>query len=569
MATKSWTMMKRGIGAVIRSPKANHPPSNGRTACAKASSIQKLIELLSTGSTSEKGRAARKLAELALVQENRVIIADFGAIPPLVELLRSGSQSEGGSAQAASALWNLATLDANKVAIASVGAIPVLVSKLDPRNETTLRGLAAGALSELALNDANGAAIVEAGGIQPLVILLQNRSSTNKESAGRALWSLSLHDSNKAAIIAAGAIPPVVALLSEDDMHKTAGAGILRELATTSVAKTAIASAGAIPHLQRIVRCRAGQLPEIAAGALERLTRGHKGNQIVLAQARGIEPIVALLQDDHFDAKELAAMTLQNLADHEYNRGLIEEADGIPALMALMRAGNGVQQARAAGALRKVIDGSSCNWCVARPGLAELLVGLLDCDDNDLLQVNAAGALRNLTVYPINKVNIARVGCIPRLIRLLGDSNDSVVGAAAATLSTLASLNQDEVRETGGIGPLIELTRNGSDEIKEFAADTLRILAEDDINKVTIVQEGGLPPLAALLISGSKRHKTRAVTALSNLAARKDNVELISRLDVVPSLEELLRGSDVPLKDAAQQLLDSLDIAGANRSQLR
>jgi len=96
---------------------------------------------------------------------------------------------------------------------------------------------------------------------------------------------------------------------------------------------------------------------------------------------------------------------------------------------------------------------------------------------------------------------------------------------AAGTLERLAdnALNRYAIREAGGIPPLVELVKSGSDAEKVKAAGALRNLADNNANRDAIREEGGIPPLVALVRSGSPAQKKKAAGALERLADNEQN----------------------------------------------
>ena len=78
-----------------------------------------LVTLVQSGTAGQKEQAAGALGNLAINAENKVLIAQAGAIAPLVTLVQSGT--DGQKEQAAGALGNLAINSENQVLIAQAG----------------------------------------------------------------------------------------------------------------------------------------------------------------------------------------------------------------------------------------------------------------------------------------------------------------------------------------------------------------------------------------------------------------------------------------------------------------
>ena len=151
-------------------------------------SLNSLVkDLRNFAATEAQEKAASELKDLARDDDNKIAIANAGAIPLLVQLLRDGTPLA--REVAAGALHRMAGNDDNKIAIATAGAIPPLVQLL--RDGTPLaREVAAGALHRMAGNDDNKIAIAKAGAIPLLVRLVSSGTPLARESAVGALQRL-------------------------------------------------------------------------------------------------------------------------------------------------------------------------------------------------------------------------------------------------------------------------------------------------------------------------------------------------------------------------------------------
>jgi hypothetical protein len=79
------------------------------------------VTLVQSGTDGQKEYAAGALRNLANNAENKVVIAQAGAIAPLVTLVQSGT--DGQKEYAAGALFSLAATAKNQVLIAQAGAV--------------------------------------------------------------------------------------------------------------------------------------------------------------------------------------------------------------------------------------------------------------------------------------------------------------------------------------------------------------------------------------------------------------------------------------------------------------
>ncbi|KAJ6312655.1 hypothetical protein OIU77_014219 [Salix suchowensis] len=183
--------------------------------------IQAIVRKLSSRSIEERRAAISEVRSLSKRStDNRILIAEAGAIPVLVNLLTSEDMSiillENGSTRgkkdAATALFNLCIYQGNKGRAVRAGIITALLTMLtDSRNCMDDEALTI--LSVLASNQEAKVAIVKASTIPVLIDLLRTGLPRNKENAAAILLSLCKRDpENLACISRLGAVIPLTEL---------------------------------------------------------------------------------------------------------------------------------------------------------------------------------------------------------------------------------------------------------------------------------------------------------------------------------------------------------------------
>ncbi|KAJ0752798.1 putative U box domain, armadillo-like helical, Zinc finger, RING/FYVE/PHD-type [Helianthus annuus] len=216
-------------------------------------SITALLEKLTNGNLNEKRAAAGELRLLAKRNaDNRICIADNGAIPILVELLSSGDSRT--QEHAVTALLNLSINEANKGIIVSVGAIPEIVDVLK-NGSVEARENAAAALFSLSVVDEYKVAIGAAGAIPPLIDLLQHGTPRGKKDAATAIFNLCIYQGNKVRAVRAGIVGPLMRLVKDASGGMMDEAlAILAIIAGHHEGKVAIGQADPVPVLVEVVR---------------------------------------------------------------------------------------------------------------------------------------------------------------------------------------------------------------------------------------------------------------------------------------------------------------------------
>ncbi len=177
-----------------------------------------LVGKLMNGSPEVKKQAAYELRLLAKCSmDNRMCIADAGAIPLLVMLLESNDSKT--QENAVTALLNLSIFDKNKTIIVDAGALDPIIEVLRSATSMEARENAAATLFSLSVVDDYKVQIgSKPMAIAALVVLLRDGTpERGKHDAATALINLAVCDANKPNIVAAGAVQILVSLLQDDE----------------------------------------------------------------------------------------------------------------------------------------------------------------------------------------------------------------------------------------------------------------------------------------------------------------------------------------------------------------
>ncbi|XP_054788117.1 U-box domain-containing protein 14 isoform X1 [Prosopis cineraria] len=288
--------------------------------CDRAA-INALLDRLANGDMEQQRAAAGELRLLAKRNaDNRVCIAEAGAIPLLVELLSSSDPRT--QEHAVTALLNLSINESNKGTIVNAGAIPDIVDVLK-NGSMEARENAAATLFSLSVLDENKVAIGAAGAIPALISLLCEGTPRGKKDAATAIFNLSIYQGNKARAVKSGIVGPLMTFLSD------AGGGMVDEalailaiLASHLEGRTAIGQAEPIPILVEVIRTGSPRNRENAAAVLWSLCMG---DLLQLKQARdhGAEEALRGLSENGTDrAKRKAGSLLELLQRMEVDDNL-------------------------------------------------------------------------------------------------------------------------------------------------------------------------------------------------------------------------------------------------------
>ncbi|KAG8497453.1 hypothetical protein CXB51_008748 [Gossypium anomalum] len=267
-----------------------------------ATKVKKLAEDLKSTSTDTQRVATAQLRLLAKQnRDNRIIIANCGAISLLVDLLNSPDTKT--QENAVTALLNLSNIDNNKTAIADANAIEPLIHVLKTGSPEAKENSAA-TLFSLSVIEDNKVRIGRSGAIRPLVDFLGNGTPRGKKDAATALFSLSIFHENKARIVKAGAVRYLVDLMDPAAGMVDKAVAVLASLATTSEGRTAIGQEGGIPLLVEVVELGSARGKANATAALLQLCTNSGRFCMMVLQEGAVPPLVALSQSGTPRAKE-------------------------------------------------------------------------------------------------------------------------------------------------------------------------------------------------------------------------------------------------------------------------
>ncbi|CAI9759172.1 unnamed protein product [Fraxinus pennsylvanica] len=252
---------------------------------AERTKIESLLHKL-TGNPEDQRSAAGEIRLLAKRNaDNRVAIAEAGAIPLLVQLLSTRDSRT--QEHAVTALLNLSICEDNKGSIVSSGAVPGIVHVLK-KGSMEARENAAATLFSLSVIDQNKVTIGASGAIPPLVTLLSEGTQRGKKDAATALFNLCIYQGNKGKTIRAGVVPTLMQLLTEPQGGMVDEAlAILAILASHPEGKAAIGDAEAVPVLVDVIANGSPRNKENAAAVLVHLCSGDQ-QYLVESQELGV-----------------------------------------------------------------------------------------------------------------------------------------------------------------------------------------------------------------------------------------------------------------------------------------
>ncbi|KAE8667734.1 U-box domain-containing protein 10 [Hibiscus syriacus] len=274
--------------------------------------IQALVCKLSSRCFKERRAAVAELRSLSKRStDNRILIADAGAIPVLVNHLTTDDVSL--QENAVTSILNLSIYENNKSLIMLAGAVPSIVQVLRA-GSMEARENAAATLFSLSFVDENKIIIGASGAIPALVDLLQKGSARGKKDAATALFNLCIYQGNKGRAVRAGIVTALLKMLTDSGNCMVDEAlTILSVLASNHDAKAAIINASTIPVLIDLLRTGLPRTKENASAVLLVLCKRDTESLSCLSRLGAAIPLTELTKSGTERAKRKASTLLEHL----------------------------------------------------------------------------------------------------------------------------------------------------------------------------------------------------------------------------------------------------------------
>lgn len=259
------------------------------------------------------------------------------------------------------------------------------------------------ALGSLASRSAqNATMIIEAGAVQLLLAVVEEGSTDMQVQALSVLRNLAAYVQNCPTLEAAGAAALALRRIhAEGSEVQDEAAGLIWNLALDHTQGWR-ADSETLKRLVELLTSGADQVKISAAGALWSLAHIGKVSKTMLGRSGYIAPLVVALSSGDWETSKQAAGALMVLTDgNANNKVLVAEAGGIDALLAMLRAAETADttpaQELAAAVLRNLAANAANRMAIVEAGGIEVLLGILTSSIDDTLKANVVEVLTNLT----------------------------------------------------------------------------------------------------------------------------------------------------------------------------
>lgn len=417
--------------------------------------LEPILILLQSTDLEVQRAACGALGNLAVNNENKILIVEMGGLEPLIRQMMSTNIEV--QCNAVGCITNLATQDDNKTKIAKLGAL-IPLTKLAKLKDIRVQRNATGALLNMTHSGENRQELVNAGAVPVLVSLLSNEDADVQYYCTTALSNIAVDELNrkKLATSEPKLVSQLVNLMDSPSPRVQCQATLaLRNLASDSGYQVDIVKAGGLPHLVQLLTCNHQPLV-LAAVACIRNISIHPQNEALIIDAGFLSPLVNLL--DYNDLEEIqchAVSTLRNLAaSSERNRLAILSAGAVDKCKDLvLRVPLSVQlEISACFAILALADDLKPKLYESK--IIDVLIPLTFSENGEVCG-NSAAALANLCSrvsndhkdYILNNWSQPESGIYGFLVRFLKSESATFEHIALWTILQLLESPNDEIKQ--------------------------------------------------------------------------------------------------------------------------
>ncbi len=466
---------------------------------------------------------------------------------PILSLLKS-TDSEVQRA-ACAALGNLAVNNDNKVLIVEMGGLQPLIKQMESLN-TEVQCNAVGCITNLATQDDNKAKIAKSGALIPLTRLAKNKDLRVQRNATGALLNMTHSLENRQELVNAGAVPVLVSLLSSSDPD-------VQYYCTTALSNIAVDEINRKRLIQteprlvsQLVLLMDSQSPRIqcqATLALRNLA-SDPSYQLEIVRNGGLVHLVGLLKSTHQPLVLAAVACIRNISIHPLNEGLIVDAGFLDPLVKLLDYKDCEEiQCHAVSTLRNLAASSEKNRLALLEANAVQKCKDLVLKTKGSVQSEISACFAILALADDLKQKLLDLDIIDVLIPLTFSENNEVGGNSAAALANLCSRipNYDyiikdwEEPNDGVSGFLIRYLNMNNTTFEHIALWTILQLLESENKKIHELIK-------------SNDNISNGVKALKIRTGQETNIDANDPNDIV-------RGPKAEVYNLAQQIVSYFD----------
>ncbi|XP_053571673.1 armadillo repeat-containing protein 3 [Bombina bombina] len=472
--------------------------------------------------------------------ENKLTLLGLGAVESLSKLISHEDKTVRRNATMVCGIM-AGHNDVRKL-LRKLDIIPSLIARLAPEEEVVIHEFATLCLSHMALDYTSKARLFELHAIEPLVHLLSSADPDVKKHSVECIYLLLQDVQTRAAVRELHAIPPLLELLkSEYPIIQQLSLKVLSIVSCESETRQTLNENQALDQLLKILETK--EFNDLHVEALLVISNCLEDGETVqlLQQSGGLKKILTFAETSLVpDIQKNAAKAIAKSANNAENRKFFHEQEVEKTLVHMLGIDNDSVRSAACLAISAMSANLASKELFNKMGIPQLISVLKR--DNEELRESAVSALANLTTgSPNNASAVAEAEGVGALINLLSDKSDASISNACTVLINMAA--QEPLRlliQTHGVmEALAEPLQSSNKLVLSKAALTVAAVACDVDARTELRNAGGLPPLVKLLLSDYDEVRRNACWAIAVCASDELTAVEFCRLGALEILQEL------------------------------
>ncbi|EGW05134.1 Armadillo repeat-containing protein 3, partial [Cricetulus griseus] len=405
-------------------------------------------------------------------------------------------------AKACEAIYKFALKgEENKATLLELGAVEPLTKllthedKIVRRNATMIFGILASnkevvihefaslCLANLSVEYTGKVQIYEHGGLEPLIRLLSSPDPDVKKNSIECIYNLVQDFQCRTTLHELNPIPPILELLkSEYPIIQLLALKTLGVITCDKESRAMLKENQGLDQLSKILETKEWNDLHVEALA-------------VIANCLEDMDTVVLMQQTGILRKLLSFAENSTVPDIQKNsaKAITKAAyDGIPQIVQLLRSDNEEVREAAALALANLTTSSSANAnAAAEADAIDPLINILSSKRDGAI-ANAATVLTNMAIQEPLRSIIQGHDVMQALLAPLHSTNTVVQSTAALTVASTACdvEARNQLRNCGGLEPLVELLHSKNDEVRRHASWAVMVCASDEVTAVELCKLG-------------------------------------------------------------------------------
>ncbi|XP_055661253.1 armadillo repeat-containing protein 3 isoform X3 [Falco peregrinus] len=415
--------------------------------------------------------------------ENKVTLLGLGAVEPLYKLI-----SHEDPIVRRNAIMVFGIMASNhdvKKLLRELDVTSSLISQLAPEEDVVIHEFATLCLAHMAVEYTTKVQIFEQGGLEPLIRLLGSPDPDVKKNSVECIYLL---------------------VQEFSDLHAEALA-VLGNYLEDVHALQLIQQTGGLKKLLSFIGV--STVPDIQKNAAKAITKAayDSENRKILNEEEVEKYLINLLETDNDEVKVAASQAISAMCENLASKHAFG-LQGIPQLVQLLSSDNEEVKEAAVTALANLTAASPRNArAVAEAEGIKPLVNTLNAQRDGAI-ANAATVLTNLAMQEPFRINIQSHGIMSVLAEPLRSTSSQVQSKAAFTVAAFGcdADARNELRNAGGLRPLVELLCSKNEEVRRNACWAVMVCASDELTAGELCRLDALDILEEINLSTGRKN---------------------------------------------------------------